>query len=81
MAGCDTVYPLRGTDNFSRIQVRLVNASGKLIMTKDYETLTEGETARLLYIDDGYLASKTVYIQFRGNTKAAAGAIVEYFSL
>lgn len=80
-AGCDSVYPTSGKDSFTKIQVRLVSASGESIMKDDIETLTEGETSKLLYIKDGHLALKTVYIQFRGNTSAAAEAVVEYFSL
>ena len=80
-AKCESVYPSSGSDNFTKIQTRLVNSSGKLIMKKDYETLTEGKASSLLYIKEGYLADKTVYIQFRGNTNAAAEAVVDYYSL
>lgn len=79
-AGCDAVYPSSGSDHYTKIQTRLVNSSGTLIMTKDYETLTEGDVVTPLYIKEGYLSYNTVYIQFRGNTNAAAEAIVEYFS-
>ena len=77
-ASCDSVYPTSGNDNFSKIQSRVVNSSGTLIMKKDYVVLNEGEGYEELPIKDGYLSLKTVYIQFRGNTSSAAEAVVNY---
>lgn len=80
-AACNSVYPESGSDNYTRIQTRLVNSSGTLIMTKDHETLKEGDAVTPLYIKEGYLSYSTVYIQFRGNTNKSAKAIVEYYPL
>lgn len=77
-ASCDSVYPTSGSDNFSKIQARVVNSAGTLIMTKDYEVLKEGDGYQELHIKDGYLALDTVYIQFRGNSSSAAEAVVNY---
>ena len=79
-ACCDSVYPTAGTDNFTKIQARLVNYSGTLIMDKEYEVLKEGETYKKLTIKEGYLSENPVYIQFRGNSSSAAEAIVNYYS-
>lgn len=79
-ASCDSVYPTSGSDNFTKIQVRIVNSSGALIMTSNYEVLKEGDGYKMLYIKEGYLANKTVYLQFRGNSSAAAEAVVNYFA-
>lgn len=81
-ASCDSVYPTDGsTDLFSKIQARIINSSGTLIMTKDYVSLKEGDGYQDLNIKEGYLADKTVYIQFRGNTNSAAEAVVNYQGL
>ncbi len=77
-ASLDSVYPISGSDYFTKIQARLVNSVGLLIMTSTYEVLKEGDGYQQLQIKEGYLASKTVYIQFRGNTSSAAEAIVNY---
>lgn len=47
-------------------------------MTSNYVILKEGDGYQNLHIQEGYLASKLVYIKFRGNTDAAAEAIVNY---
>ncbi len=77
-ASLDAVYPQVGTDTYERIQTRLVNESGKLIMTSDYVVLKEGEGYKNLQIKEGWLDKKTIYIQFRGNSNADAEAIVNY---
>lgn len=80
-AGCDSVYPKSGTDNFSKIQARIVDSSGVLIMSKDYEVLSEESPIDTrLFIKEGYLNNRIVYIQFRGNTNKPAEAIVDYYS-
>ncbi len=80
LASCDSVYPTdSSSDNFSKIQVRIVDASGKLIMDKEYEVLEERKLVEALYIKEGHLSENPVYIQFRGNTNAAAEAVVNYF--
>lgn len=81
-ASCDSVYPTDGSsDNFGKIQTRIVNSSGTLIMTKDYAVLNEGDGYKDLSIKEGYLSLDTVYIQFRGNSSAAAEAVVNYRGL
>lgn len=79
-ARCDSVYPSLGTDTYTKIQARLVNSSGTLIMTEEYKVLKESEGFEELYIKEGYLSASTVYIQFRGNTNAAAEAVVSFYS-
>ena len=77
-ASVDSVYPTSGTDNFEKVQARVVNAQGNLIMSENYVVIKEGTSYQKLYIKDGYLNEKTVYLQFRGNTDAAAEAVVNY---
>ncbi|MBD5476865.1 MAG: hypothetical protein HDR17_12960 [Lachnospiraceae bacterium] len=78
---CDAVYPLYGTDNFSRIQTRLVNSEETLIMEDDFVILKEGDGYQEIYIMEGYLGLETVYIQFRGNIYKGAEAVVNYEGL
>lgn len=78
---CDSVYPLSGADNFSRIQTRLVNSSDTLIMEDNFVILQEGSGYRHIDILEGYLDLETVYIQFRGNTDLPAKAVVNYDGL
>ncbi len=75
---CDSVYPLSGTDNFSKIHTRLVDSSATPIMTSNYVILLEGSGYQKLNIMDEYLDLETVYIQFRGNTSLPAKAVVNY---
>lgn len=80
-ASCDSVYPKNGgSDNFTKIQTRLVSSEDTLILKDDeeYNTLTEGKGYKKVYIKDGYI-DKPTYIQFRGNTNAEAEAVVNYF--
>lgn len=78
-ANCDSVYPSSGTDHFKTIQVRILNNAGTVIMDKPYESLTEGDDAKAIYIKEGYLGTTTVNFQFRGNNNSAATAIVDYW--
>ena len=80
-ASCDSVYPLNGADNFSRIQTRLVDSSDTLIMIDNFVALQEGSGYQRLEIQEGYLDLETVYIQFRGNIKLPAKAVVNYEGL
>lgn len=81
-ACCQSVYPTNGAiDTYKRIQARVVNSSGTLIMTTNKVVLEEGGGYQLLDIKDIYSHLETVYIQFRGNSNAAAEAVVAYFSL
>lgn len=80
-ASCDSVYPLSGADSFSRIQTRLVNSSDTLIMIDNFVALQEGSGYQRLEIQEGYLDLETVYIQFRGNIKLPAKAVVNYDGL
>jgi hypothetical protein len=78
-ARCHSVYPDTGTDNYSHIQVRVVNAYGTLISNDPYLVLNEGSASpSYLSIKEGYLGLTQVYFQFRGNTNASANAIVSY---
>lgn len=79
-ASLSTVYPLHGSDNFKKIQARIVTLTDKpvCIMTSSYEVLTEGDGYFKLKIMEGYLSLKTVWIQFRGNSDSAAYAVVNY---
>lgn len=78
-ASLDSVYPASGTDNYEKIQARIVNGQGTMILRDgSYATLKEGTGYQKLYIKDGYLNEKTVYLQFRGNSNDAAEAVVNY---
>lgn len=81
MACCDSVYPTIGTDNYTKIQARLVDSSGERIMLDDCVILKEGSGYKHLYIMEGYQNLGTIYIQFRGNTNAGAEAVVSFYSL
>lgn len=77
----DSVYPLSGSDHFTKIQARLVDASGNVILKDaEYVVLTEGTGFAKLYIQEGYLSLKTVYLQFRGNKSDAANAVVSFYA-
>lgn len=77
-ATCHSVYPLSGTDNFSKIQCRSVSSEGVLIVQNEYYVLTEGKGAVLMELRNGYHNLSTVYFQFRGNTNKDAYAVVSY---
>lgn len=80
-AALKSVYPTSGTDNFTKIQARLVSNSGISITDNNsgYVVLKEGAGDQQIFVKNGYLNVPTVYIQFRGNTDARAIALVEYF--
>ena len=78
-AECDSVYPLSGSDNFTRIQCRVVNQSGTVITGNDYYRLTEGMPSTYITIEEGYLNLSVVYFQFRGNTPSPAYTVVSYY--
>lgn len=77
---CDSVYPIKGSDNFKKMQARLVDSSGTLISAEPYIILEENGLYDILHVDEGYLHLKTIYFQFRGNSKEAANAVVDYFA-
>lgn len=78
-ARCHSVYPASGTDNFEKIQVRILNSSNTVIMDNDYVTLSEtASTGTEISIKEGYLGVSSVNFQFRGNTDKAASAVVSY---
>lgn len=81
-AGLKTVYPITGKDNFEKIQTRVVNATGTNIMDGDVTSviLTEGTGDQKIILKEGFLNLKRVYFQFRGNSKEAAEAVVNYYS-
>ena len=79
-ARCHSVYPESGTDNFSKIQCRVVSSSGNVMVEKSYYVLSESASAATdMNIKDGYFNLKTVYFQFRGNSSDAANAVVSYY--
>lgn len=75
----NSVYPSQGTDKYEKIQARIVDNAGTLIINSSYEVLTEGSGLKKLSIKEGYLSNEIVYLQFRGNTKEPAEAIVDYY--
>ncbi len=77
-AACRSVYPLSGSDNFSRIQVRVTDPYGSCIMQKTYEVLKEGGGNQTLELDDDLLSWTSVRFQFRGNSSSEAYAVVDY---
>ncbi len=78
-AECDSVYPLSGSDNFTRIHCRVVNQSGTVISAQSYYVLTEGMSSTYIPIKEGYLNLSVVYFQFRGNSNSPAYAAVSYY--
>lgn len=74
------VHPILGTDNFSKIQVRVTDGYGLRI--SDIYTLKESATtASSIKIYEGYLNTSLVGFQFRGNSSDEAYAIVSYDGL
>lgn len=79
MMKLDSVYPTgNATDNYQKIQARIRNSDGDIIMNSSYVTLSETENTQYIPIKNGYLNTETVFFQFRGNTSAAANAVVDY---
>lgn len=76
---CDSVYPIEGKDNFSHIQVRLIDNYGRIMTDNSRYVLTEGNGYEKLIITNGYLTSTSVRLQFRGNTDEPAYAVVSYY--
>lgn len=77
-ARCDSVYPDSGADFFGKIQCQVTNNDGTIISDKVY-TLDEGASDYTkITIKEGYLSTSSVNFQFRGNTSAAANAVVSY---
>lgn len=71
------VRPTSGTDNFAKLQTRVTNGYGTVISAT--YTLDEGATSSTsIAIKEGYLDSKLVGFQFRGNSDKEAYAIVSY---
>lgn len=78
-AKCHSVYPISGIDDFSRIQYRVVNDSGTLIINDPYVVLYEGaDTYTYREIKNGYMQLTEVNFQFRGNSDESAKAVVSY---
>jgi len=73
-----SVYPLEGTDNFHKIQARLVDYYGNVISDPGCVVLEEGKGDKQINLLNIHLSLCTVYLQFRGNSKAAAEAVIEY---
>jgi hypothetical protein len=77
-ARCHSVYPDSGADFFGKIQCRVTNKNGTEISDKIY-ALDEGDSDYTkITIKEGYLSTSPVTFQFRGNTSAAANAVVSY---
>lgn len=71
------VRPISGTDNYKKIQARATTGYG-LEITDTY-ILDEGDSSYTeLKIYEGWLATRFVGFQFRGNTSNEAYAIVSY---
>ena len=62
------------------MQARLADSSGTQISTEPYIVLEENGLYDILEIKNGYLYLKTIYFQFRGNSKEPAYAVVDYFA-
>lgn len=73
-----SVYPLKGADNFHKIQVRLTDDWGTVISESEYVVLEEGKGDKKIKILTEYLNLDTVCLQIRGNSNAAAGAVIVY---
>lgn len=80
-ARCHSVYPSSGPDFFGKIQCRVTNSGGTQICDSAY-VLDEGNDGYTeITIKEGYLATSPVTFQFRGNSSAAASAVVSYYGL
>ncbi|MGN0254547.1 MAG: hypothetical protein ACI4D6_01005 [Chordicoccus sp.] len=77
-ARCHSVYPNSGMDTFSTIQCRVANTRGTIISDKTYLLSESAATYTEVKLKEGYLSSNPVRFDFRGNTSAAAGAVVSY---
>lgn len=71
------VHPESGTDNYTRIQARATNGYG-LEITDTYVLDESASSYTELRIREGYLSTKLVGFEFRGNTAHDAYAIVSY---
>lgn len=79
-ARCLSVYSTTSSDNFTRIQVRVVDSSGTLMSENSTYTLSEtASSSKTIYFSQGNLSAKSIKFQFRGNEpKYAARAKVSY---
>ena len=77
---CHSVYPVTGEDTFTRIQCKVVDSDGVNIMDSglSYIVLNESAGYSQIIIKNGYLDLTKVYFRYRGNSSAAAEAIVSY---
>ncbi|MCM1327741.1 MAG: hypothetical protein NC094_13705 [Bacteroidales bacterium] len=73
---CHSVYPESGTDNYSRMQVRLADMYGNAL--SDTYTIKEGSQVNRISLWEGSLSIKDIYYQFRGNSREEAYALVSY---
>ncbi len=79
-AKCQSVYSTTSSDNFTRIQARVVNSSGTRISVDSKYILSEKDAgSAVMNIKRGYLSAKSIKFQFRGNKpEYAARAKVFY---
>ena len=79
-ARCLSVYSSTSSDNFTRIQVRVVNSKGTCMSTSSALTLSEtASSSSTIHLKNGLLGEKNIRFQFRGNEpKYAATAKVTY---
>ncbi len=73
-----SVYPLKGIDTFKKVQARLVNYAGDLVSASESVVLEEGKGDKNIYLDDDYAYFTLVYLELRGNSNAAAEAVINY---
>lgn len=80
-ARCYAVYPIDGgSDTFTRIQVQVTNSAGTVISLSSAYTLYEtASSSSQLSLKEGYLATKSIQVRFRGNSSAPAYADVYYY--
>lgn len=79
-ARCLSVYSTTSSDNFTRIQARIVSSSGEIMSTKQYYVLSETATKpTTINLIDGTYDNLKIKFQFRGNEPLyAARAKVSY---
>ena len=75
--GCNSVYPTSGADNYTQIEVRLVNTAHTQWIS-DTVTITEGTGLHNVYIYQGLLNISSFQFGFRYIDNHAAGAVVKY---
>lgn len=74
------VYPESGFDTYTRIQVQMTNTSNVNIAVGTPTVIYEGQGLYKYHLREGYVSTKTIRFQFRGNSSKPALADVTYLA-